>query len=268
MSDIYFLGGLPRSGNTLLSALLNQNPDIYVSPNSPLLNNLLNLESFQDIDQNSRMGDFKTPITNGLKGYANEFYQDITKPIILDRNKIWGSKESIFTAYKYITNTPKVIFTVRDIPSVLTSFLTLVGDTQDNFIDRDLRYSKKKPYGNQTQNDLRCDLLMNGKVGDCLSALTELLEMQIPTCLVEYDDLISNPQKELKDIYTFLGINDYKNDFNNVQKIEQENLSSVGLPSNLHDVRNTVIKISQEPNTILSTQTLAKYANLEFWRQK
>ena len=32
----HFLAGLPRSGNTLLSAILNQNPDIYSTPLSPL----------------------------------------------------------------------------------------------------------------------------------------------------------------------------------------------------------------------------------------
>ena len=31
---IFFLAGLPRSGNTLLTSILNQNPDIACTPNS------------------------------------------------------------------------------------------------------------------------------------------------------------------------------------------------------------------------------------------
>tara|TARA_B100001094_G_C18131979_1_gene772800 strand:- start:403 stop:528 length:126 start_codon:yes stop_codon:yes gene_type:complete len=34
MKKIFFISGLPRSGNTLLSSLLNQNPDITVSGQS------------------------------------------------------------------------------------------------------------------------------------------------------------------------------------------------------------------------------------------
>ena len=33
---IYYLAGLPRAGNTLLSCILNQNPKVKVSPNSLL----------------------------------------------------------------------------------------------------------------------------------------------------------------------------------------------------------------------------------------
>ena len=36
MKTYHLLAGLPRSGNTLLSAILNQNPDIYSSPLSPI----------------------------------------------------------------------------------------------------------------------------------------------------------------------------------------------------------------------------------------
>jgi hypothetical protein len=33
----FFMAGLPRSGGTLLSSILSQNPDVYVSPQSTLL---------------------------------------------------------------------------------------------------------------------------------------------------------------------------------------------------------------------------------------
>ena len=79
MKSIYFLGGLPRSGNTLLSALLNQNPDIYVSPLSPLLNNLLTIEknlnfnevtlsvNFENIIFNWQLSPKQIPPNGGIK---------------------------------------------------------------------------------------------------------------------------------------------------------------------------------------------------------
>ena len=32
--QIYFLCAMPRSGNTLFSSIMNQNPDVVVTPNS------------------------------------------------------------------------------------------------------------------------------------------------------------------------------------------------------------------------------------------
>jgi hypothetical protein len=49
---IFFLAGFPRAGNTLLTSILNQNPDICCTPNS------VTLEIYKDI--------IKTGITNIL----------------------------------------------------------------------------------------------------------------------------------------------------------------------------------------------------------
>ena len=35
--QFYFMAGLPRSGSTMLSAILNQNSKIYSGPSSPIL---------------------------------------------------------------------------------------------------------------------------------------------------------------------------------------------------------------------------------------
>ncbi len=52
MKTLYFLGGLPRSGSTLLGSLLNQHPDIYVSPTSPLGDVVTDIEkSFNRVDE-------------------------------------------------------------------------------------------------------------------------------------------------------------------------------------------------------------------------
>ena len=38
MKTYYFMSGLPRSGSTVLASILNQNPAVYVTPTSPMLN--------------------------------------------------------------------------------------------------------------------------------------------------------------------------------------------------------------------------------------
>jgi sulfotransferase len=268
MKNIYFLGGLPRSGNTLLSSLLNQNPDIYSSPLSPLLDNLTVIEHLLNSSETTLSTNFEKETTLGLKNFVKGFYSDIDKPIIIDRNKGWGSKDSTLKAIRYITDNPKIIYTVRDIPSILSSFLLLIENDQNNFIDNNIRSIETKPYGKQTQDDLRCDWLMNNQVGLGLAALTDLLQTKVSICLIEYDDLIENPQAELNKVYDFLKLNHYSHDFNNIEKLEKETLEIAGLPSNLHDVHSKIKKSCINPESVLSELTLNKYSNMEFWRDQ
>ena len=268
MKDIYFLGGLPRSGNTLLSSLLNQNPNVYCSPLSPLLDNLTSIEYSLNSSETTLSTDFEKETTLGLRNFVKGFYSDINKPIVIDRNKGWGSKDSTLKAVRYITDNPKIIYTVRNIPSILSSFLLLIKNDQNNFIDNNIRAIGIKPYGKQTQDDLRCDWLMNNQVGLGLAALTDLLQTKISVCLIEYDDLIKNPQAELNKVYNFLELNNYSHDFNNIKKLEKETLEIAGLPSNLHDVHSKIKKSYVNPKSVLSELTLKKYSNLEFWRDK
>jgi sulfotransferase len=265
MSIIYFLGGLPRSGNTLLSAILNQNPSVYCSPISPLLDNLVALKAQNNIE-NNLIADFSSNLEQAMKTYATGFYQNCGKPIILDRNKGWGSKESMMFAYQFMPNQPKIVFTVRDIPSILASFISLVGNEPVSYLDNQIRQYGIRPYGKQTQDDLRCDLLMSIQIGNCLATLDEAIKIQAPIHLVEYDDLVSKPQEILDGVYDFLEIDKWTHDFNSVKKLEVETLDVAGLPSNLHDVRPQVNKKSSDPKDVLSELSLRKYSDLEFWR--
>ena len=52
MKTYFFLSGLPRSGSTLLSSILNQNPDIYCSPEQSLICDFLyQNEQYFDISE-------------------------------------------------------------------------------------------------------------------------------------------------------------------------------------------------------------------------
>ena len=51
----YFLSGIPRSGNTLLSSILNQNKKIASTPNSLISEILYNFDSFRYSDVESKV---------------------------------------------------------------------------------------------------------------------------------------------------------------------------------------------------------------------
>ena len=90
---LHFMSGLPRSGSTLLSALLRQNSHVHAAMTSPvgsLVTTLMRGMSqenegavFIDNDQRERV----------LKAAVDAFYADIhpTK-LVIDTNRLWCSK--------------------------------------------------------------------------------------------------------------------------------------------------------------------------------
>ena len=89
MKTLYFLGGLPRSGSTLLGSLLNQHSDIYVSPTSPLGDVVTDIEqSFNKVDQQFTF-DRKAISYNVYEAVLANFYNHIPKSTILDKHRFW-----------------------------------------------------------------------------------------------------------------------------------------------------------------------------------
>ena len=117
----FFLSGLPRSGSTLLGAILNQNPDIYSSATSPVLNLMKNFDDFYTniIDNHFPKEEFRKKT---LTRIWNDWYSDIDSPIIIDKERFWPSS---LTKAGIITKDIKIICTVRSILDILSSFILL-----------------------------------------------------------------------------------------------------------------------------------------------
>ena len=263
----HFLSGLPRSGNTLLSAILNQNPDIYSSPLSPLTalfwaseNHLNNLES------TNRNVENKNRTEKLLSLFISNFYADVKKPIIIDRDKTWGTPGNLDIIKKYITPAPKIIFTVRDILEILASFIKmkatyLINDTTDSNSYINNYYSAE---------DAIAEHLMgtNGDIDKCLLSLSSAFypENKGIFHIVEYNDLVLRPEETMSGIYKFLELPDYRHDFKNIQKVESDKDILLGFPRNMHDVREHLSKSSTSVD-ILSDYIKHKYSNMEFWKE-
>ena len=86
---MYFLSGLPRSGNTLISSLLNQNPEVYSSPISPLVQNIWVLHRNFEYEANITSEENQARHQKSIEDYTKSFYSDINKPVIFDREKEW-----------------------------------------------------------------------------------------------------------------------------------------------------------------------------------
>jgi sulfotransferase len=261
--DYHFLAGIPRSGNTLLSSILNQNPEIYSSALSPVngilseIDNVIN--NHQHIKRNS-----DNNANEFAKDILKNYYKKINKPIIIDREKVWGTPINLSLIKQYITTTPKIIFTVRPIIEVLASFINILPE--HSYLDEEMKISGYLYKNYLSKNDNRCDYLMRpvGLIDRCMFSINEIIkeENKEVFCIVKYDEIVNTPQEVMNRIYNFLQIPYYKHDFNNIVKVEKDNDQQIGQPKDMHKVRKQLKKISKSPEEILSNYVISKYSNI------
>jgi sulfotransferase len=270
MTTFHFLSGLPRSGSTLLSSILNQNPDIYSGPNSPMCGMMFNLE--RSILASEQYNAYPKPqvLPATICGVLESYYSDINENIIIDKSREWSIKEHFEVLLRNMPYDPKVILTVRSINEILASFMYLVHTNPQSasFIDQEIEARQEFNYYRHP-DEIRCDHLMRpkGLIDNALYgiAYAMLEENRKYFHIVEYNDLVYKTQETLGGIYEFLGIEKFNHDLNNIRNIAPENDKIYGLEG-MHEVRPSIdhrkINIAEH----LSPYVLNKYSNLEFWR--
>lgn len=265
-----FIAGLPRSGSTLLSAILNQNPEIYSGPSSPMCGMMFNLE--QSILASEQYSAFPKPevLPATIFGVLENYYSDVELPHIIDKSRTWGMPEHLDVLKRNLPYEPRIILTVRSIPEILASFISLVNKNPDkpSFIDQEIQARQDFHFYKPT-NDIRCDHLMRpkGVIDDGLYGIAYALlpENRKYFHIVEYNDLVSSPEETIEGIYKFLGLEAFEHDFNNIDQSLKEDDKVYGLDG-MHDVRSSISSRSIDPEKILSPYVIQKYSNLEFWR--
>lgn len=270
MKKFSFLAGLPRSGSSLISSILNQNPNIYASSNSPMCGMAFNLE--RSIILSEQYNAFPKPkvLPNVISGLLENYYSDIDRPFIIDKSREWPIKEHFEVLLRNLSYEPKVILSVRNILDVLTSFITLINKNpnKENFIDREIQARQEFNFYRDI-NDIRCDHLMRPK-GIIDNSLYGIAFAMLPENkkyfhIVEYDNLVYDTKNTIDKIYNFLELQKYDHDFNNIINITPEDDTIYGL-DNMHEVRKNILKVSLRPEQVLSPYILNKYSGLEFWR--
>lgn len=265
----YFMSGLPRAGSTLLSSILNQNPNVYSGPSSPVVSTMLLLENSLANDELFRA--FPKPEQAGkiVSSVLDNFYSDVDKPVIIDKNRSWVNRMHYIPGYFGIE--PKILCPVRNMDEVLTSFLSMhrrnpfTKNGKINFLDEMLVKSNLP-----LTDENRCLLLAgpNGIVGQSYNGIQQALmegrEKQLH--FIEYDDLLNDPEKTMQKIYEFLGEENFKHDFSSIDNIHKENDDEVYGFGDMHEVRNTLNKVSSSPKDVLPESVYERCQNTEFWR--
>jgi sulfotransferase len=270
MKTFYFMAGLPRSGSTLISSILNQNPNIYSSANSPMCGMMFNLE--RSIFASEQYAAYPKPqvMSKTIMGVIEGYYSDTDKNIIIDKSREWSMPEHFGVLLRNLPYPPKIIIPVRSITDILASFISLVNKNpgKPNFIDSEIETRQEFNFY-KPANDIRCDHLMRpkGLIDNCLYGIAYALQPENRKYFhfVEYDDLVNNPEEEINKIYNFWGIDKYNHDYYNIENRIKEDDKVYGLTGQ-HDVRASVSRRNIDKTKTLSEYVLNKYSGQEFWR--
>jgi sulfotransferase len=256
-SKIFFLAGLPRSGNTILTSILNQNPDVCCTPNSITLEIFKDLFLLKNTDVFMNYPDQKS-FDNVLNGVFNSYYKDWNYKYIIDRGPA-GTDGNLRLVKKHLNPNIKIIFLVRPILEVLASWVDWANKTPNNYI---------RKLGSPTQ---ACHNLMgpNGQIVKELNCMQNLLkpENKHHVHFVNYDEIVDKPKKTIDDIYRFLGIPKFKHRFKNFKQIEvnglkyDDNIFGKGM----HTIKTKrLTKTKRDIKKILPKEIIDTYGKIQF----
>lgn len=261
----FFMAGLPRSGSSLLSAILNQNDSIFCGPSSPIVSTMLNIEKSLVNDELYLASPKPSFMYNLMSQVVDCYYDDVEKPIVVDKNRSWPRYIDWMKQYLGIEN-PKIVVTVRDIADTLASFITLIRQNEgNNFVDKRLA-SFNAPVNDFT----RCQwLASDGPIGRSFTSIQIAFDNNYKQHLhfVEYNDLINDPHSAMQSIYQFLEQPLYEHDFANIVNCYPEKDEDIyGLPG-MHKVRSQIKNVAPKATDVLPSNVIEDVTGLEFWRQ-
>ena len=89
MKSLHFISGLPRSGSTLITNILKQNPAIHGEAVSSLSSIFGTINAnWSSIEANQEYPNFDAK-RGVLSGILQGYYSHINKPIIFDKDRGW-----------------------------------------------------------------------------------------------------------------------------------------------------------------------------------
>jgi hypothetical protein len=143
-----------------------------------------------------------------LRGVCRNWYDD--DRTVFDKSRGWTGKVRLF---KYLFPRGKVIVLVRDLREVFASF-----EKQD-------RKNPALRMGPRLTIEQRASNIFsdNGMIGGPLSALKGIVDSKESVVLVRYEDLASNPEATMREIYKSIDKDYYADhDYDNVINASEE----------------------------------------------
>jgi sulfotransferase len=255
---LHFISGLPRSGSTLLSAILRQNPRLHAGMTSPVgsLVSAMLRHTSQENEAAVFIGDEQRQ--DILAGIFNAYYRkQLERQLVFDTNRLWCSKMPLLAT---LFPGCRVIACVRHVPWIVDSLERLVRKNKlepskiFNFDAGGTVYSRVEGLGTG-----------NGMIGYAWNALREAFygEESGRLMLLTYETLTTDPARALHAVYEFIGEPRFAHDFENIEFEAGEFDRRMG-SKGLHTVGRAVRP--QERATILPPDLFRRVEADSFWR--
>ena len=255
---IHFISGLPRSGSTLLAALLRQNPALHANISSPLFSMAGAMLAEMSAGNEGAVFFDAAQRAAVLRGLFDSYYHAIHPTrCVFDTGRGWTTRLDLLAR---LFPDSKVICCVRPIPWIIDS------------VERLLRrnpFELSKIFGFEQGGSVytRADGLMSagGMIGFALNGLKQAMHSEHAgrLLLLPYDTLAADPAAAMAAVYEFTGMLPFQHDFEAVSFEAREFDARLGTPG-LHEVRRQVRAV--ERKTILPPDLWERYERSSIWR--
>jgi sulfotransferase len=263
IQKVFFNASLPRAGSTLLQNVLMQNPEIYSSPTSGVIELLLAARTIYSNGDAFRAQDQKQ-MELGMQGYLRSglygFYGNITdRPYAIDKSRAWIGN---WRFLNFVEPNPKIICMVRDLRAVFAS------------MEKNFRKNPHKDPGlvdasklqNMSTDSRMMHFSTTPPIGPTLEwlydAITQGLDKNI--LFIRFEDFTKNPENEMRRVYNYLELPYYQHDFDNVEQLTNENDTIHGIFGD-HKIKNKIEPQVDDYNDILGFHNSDKLKQHYSW---
>jgi sulfotransferase len=249
VEKIFFNASLPRSGSTLLQNVLMQNPEIYATPTSGVVEFLLSARSIYSTSDAFKAQDPKE-MEKGFQGFCQGglygFFNSITdRPYVVDKSRAWTGN---FRFANFIEPETKAIVMVRDLRGIFASM-------EKNFRKnphKDPQIVNGAELKNMTTDSRMLHFSVSPPIGPALEWLydSHIQGYDSHFLYIRFEDFTKDPAAEMKRIYNYLGLKHYSHDFENVEQLTKENDVIHGIFGD-HQIQSKIQPLNEDYVSIL-----------------
>ena len=253
---LFFLVAMPRSGNTLFASIINQNPNVVCTANSITLEIMKDVFLLKKTDVFQNYPDHKS-LDNVLNNVFDNYYKHWSQEYIIDRNPVM-TKNNFQLMQKHYKRPFKCVVLLRDLMDVLASYMQWYTENPDAFPNK---YNCKN-------DEEKLSMIMNkkGAIAKNLEAIKNAYNYPDICYFVKYNDLVAQPQKEIKQIYKFLNIPYFEHNFTNLQQININGIlyDDTIIGNNMHKIKKEIKKEYNPYIEKIPQRIKDKYGHIRF----
>ena len=257
-SKMHFISGLPRSGSTLLSALLNQNPRFNAGVSS-------GLATLWDavLPRMSGTSEFTVHFDDSrrqavLLALRDAYYASVSAEVIFDTNRAWTGRAALLNS---LFPASRIICCVRNVSCIIDSVERMLAE---NPMHASAIFNIQPPPRSIYS---RVDVLMNPELGFIGLPWSNLRECWFGASaasmiVVPYEHLVQEPARVMNQLYLELGEPPFPHRYDQVEFDAPSYDEKIGMPG-MHKVRKIVS--ANQRVSCLPPEIVTKFADCNFW---